>query len=85
MDAELHAVIAAASGNAFLAEALAKLRTHVHIFRLVPHTRVTSEAIGEHAKLLAALQRGDAAASRRSMRDHILASRSRVLTLLPPP
>jgi DNA-binding GntR family transcriptional regulator len=83
MDAEFHAVIATASGNAFLADALAKLRTHVHIFRLVPHTRVTSEAVGEHAQLLAALQRGDAAGSRKAMREHILASRSRVLTLLP--
>ncbi len=82
-DAEFHAVIAEASGNAFLADALAKLRTHVHIFRLVSHTRVTTEAIGEHADLLAALERGDAAASRRLMRDHILASRHRILTLLP--
>jgi len=82
-DAELHATIAAASGNAFLADALAKLHTHVHIFRLVVHTRVTSEAIVEHADLLAALQRGDATTSRKAMREHILASRDRVLTLLP--
>jgi len=82
-DAEFHACIAEASGNAFLADALAKLRTHVHIFRLVSHTRVTSEAIDEHDDLLAALQRGDAAGARRSMREHILASRHRILTLLP--
>lgn len=82
-DAEFHAVIADASGNAFLADALAKLRTHVHIFRLVFHTRVTTEAIAEHTGLIAALQRGDAGASKKSMREHILASRSRVLTLLP--
>jgi DNA-binding GntR family transcriptional regulator len=82
-DAEFHAVIAEASGNAFLSEALAKLHTHVHIFRLVFHTRVTTEAIGEHTELLAALLRGDAAGSKKSMREHILASRSRVLTLLP--
>lgn len=82
-DAELHAVIAEASGNAFLADALAKLRTHVHIFRLVSHTRVTTEAIAEHADLLAALRRGDAAGSKKFMRDHILASRNRILTLLP--
>ena len=82
-DAELHATIAAASGNAFLADALAKLHTHVHIFRLVVHSRVTAEAIVEHDALLDALLRGDADASRRAMREHILASRSRVLTLLP--
>src|SRR4051794_29414531 len=54
-DAEFHATISEASGNAFLADALARLRTHVHIFRLVFHTRVTTEAIGEHTELLAAL------------------------------
>lgn len=82
-DAEFHAMIAEASGNAFLADTLAKLHTHVHIFRLVFHTRVTSEAIGEHAELLAALLKGDAAKSKKLMRAHILASRNRVLTLLP--
>jgi DNA-binding GntR family transcriptional regulator len=82
-DAEFHAVIAEASGNAFLADALAKLHTHVHIFRLVFHTRVTSEAITEHTALLAALRRGDAAGSKKSMREHIIASRDRVLTLMP--
>ena len=82
-DAEFHATIAQASGNAFLADALARLRTHVHIFRLVSHVRVTAEAICEHTELIAALERGDAAGSRKSMREHILASRERVLTLLP--
>lgn len=82
-DAEFHAVIAAASGNAFLADALGKLHTHVHIFRLVFNTRVTSEAIDEHEDLLSALMRGDAAASEQAMRVHILASRARILGLLP--
>jgi DNA-binding GntR family transcriptional regulator len=82
-DAEFHAVIGQASGNEFLADALTRLRTHVHIFRLVFHIRVTTEAIAEHTELLAALERGDAAGSKKSMREHILASRSRVLTLLP--
>ena len=82
-DAELHAAIAHASGNAFLADALTKLHTHVHIFRLVVHTRVTAEAVVEHDALLDALLRGDPAASERAMHEHILASRDRVLTLLP--
>jgi DNA-binding GntR family transcriptional regulator len=82
-DGEFHAMIADASGNVFLADALAKLHTHVHIFRLVFHTRVTTEAIGEHIEILDALQRGNAAGSKKAMREHILASRSRILTLLP--
>lgn len=82
-DAAFHGVIAEASGNAFLAQTLAKLHTHVHIFRLVIHARVTVEAIAEHGDLLAALLRGDAQQSESSMRAHILASRDRILTLWP--
>lgn len=83
-DAEFHSVIANASNNVFLTEALAKLHTHVHIFRLVFNTRVTTEAITEHYDLLSALLRGDSGRSERAMRDHISASRSRILELTPP-
>ena len=81
-DAEFHALIAAASGNSLLAEALAKLHTHIHIFRLVFHTRVTSEAIAEHAELLNCLKSGDKRASEKAMRGHIAASRGRIVGLL---
>jgi DNA-binding GntR family transcriptional regulator len=81
-DAEFHALIAAASGNSLLAETLAKLHTHIHIFRLVFHTRVTSEAIAEHAELLNCLKSGDKRASEKAMRGHIAASRGRILGLL---
>jgi len=81
-DAEFHALIAAVSGNALLADALMRLHTHVHIFRLVFHTRVTSEALVEHADILAAIVARDAEASERTMRAHVLASRDRFLTLV---
>lgn len=81
-DAEFHAQIAAASDNDLLADALSKLHTHVHIFRLVFHTRVTSEAIAEHADILRALKTGDSSKSETAMRSHIMASRNRILSLL---
>jgi DNA-binding GntR family transcriptional regulator len=82
-DAEFHSLIAAASGNALLADALSKLHTHVHIFRLVFHARVTSEAIAEHNQVLVALGKGASLDSERAMRAHVLASQDRILTLVP--
>lgn len=82
-DAEFHGLIAAASGNPLLSDALAKLHSHVHIFRLVSNTRVTAEAVGEHADLLSALWRKHPSDSERAMRSHIVASRDRILELLP--
>ena len=82
-DAEFHELIATASGNPLLSDALAKLHTHVHIFRLISNTRVTAEAVGEHADLLSALNRKHPEDSERAMRSHITASRNRILELLP--
>ncbi len=81
-DAEFHACIAFASENPLLVEALARLHTHVHIFRLVFHARVTSEAIDEHASILEALEKRDPAAAEAAMRSHVTASRHRILTLV---
>ncbi len=84
-DAEFHSLIAGASGNALLVDALTRLHSHVHIFRLVFHARVTSEAIDEHSEILRALARQDAKASEKAMRAHILASKSRIATLVKAP
>ncbi|WP_197033816.1 GntR family transcriptional regulator [Bradyrhizobium sp. URHD0069] len=81
-DAEFHQVISTAGGNSLLVDTLARLHSHVHIFRLVFHTRVTSEAIAEHADILTALVAHDGPASEKAMRAHILASRNRILTLV---
>ncbi|WP_456734172.1 GntR family transcriptional regulator [Bradyrhizobium sp. USDA 3364] len=80
-DAQFHAVIAAASGNDLLVDALSRLHAHIHVFRLVFHTRVTSEAIAEHQQLVNALETRDAKAASSAMRAHIFASRDRVLSL----
>ena len=80
-DAEFHAIVASASGNVALAETLAKLHAHVHIFRQVLHARVASEAIFEHAAVLDALERRDAKASQATMKLRVEASLARVLSL----
>jgi DNA-binding GntR family transcriptional regulator len=83
MDTQFHSVIATESGNVLLAEALARLHTQVHIFRLGFPSRLTAEAVAEHAEILSALIRGDARASKKAMRIHVLASQDRMLSLFP--
>jgi DNA-binding GntR family transcriptional regulator len=70
-DSELHDFIARGSGNPLILESLARLHTHLHIFRLRFHSEVTSEAFNEHAVLIEALQARDGAAASAAMRAHI--------------
>jgi DNA-binding GntR family transcriptional regulator len=79
LDADLHDYILEIAGNELIRDTLAHLHTHFHIFRLMFHTRVTEEALGEHESLLVALSSGDASGAERAMRDHIERSRQRLL------
>lgn len=81
-DARFHALIATVGGGELMAETLARLHTHMHLFRVLFHSRVTEEAIREHAQLLDALLRRDAAGSREAMADHIRNSLRRVAPIL---
>ena len=83
MDTQFHSVIATKSGNALLADALAKLHTQVHIFRLGFPARLSAGAVAEHAEIVNALMRGDARASKKAMKVHIIASQQRMLDLFP--
>jgi DNA-binding GntR family transcriptional regulator len=77
-DSELHDLIAVGSGNPLIRDALAKLHTHLHIFRLRFHAAVTKEAHAEHAKLVAALLRRRPAEAEAAMRAHIEKSYARL-------
>jgi DNA-binding GntR family transcriptional regulator len=77
-DAAFHARIAAAGGSDLIADALARLHTHMHLFRLLFHSRVTEEAINEHAEILASLRDGDPNAAQAAMERHILFSQKRM-------
>ncbi len=76
-DAAFHDLVAASAGNHLVREALARLHTHVHLFRLVYDTEVTYLAMGEHDEVLAGVAARDADAAAYAMRRHILLSRDR--------
>jgi DNA-binding GntR family transcriptional regulator len=77
-DAAFHARLATAGGSEIIAETLARLHTHMHLFRLLFHSRVTEEAISEHTEILAALNAGDSDAAYAAMKRHILLSQARM-------
>jgi len=77
-DSELHDLIAQGSGNSLVHEALGRLHTHLHIFRLRFHSEVTREASTEHAALIEALTRRDPAGADAAMRAHIEKSYQRL-------
>lgn len=78
-DAQFHDEIMRIAGNDVMRHALADRHVHLHIFRLLFHTRVTREALEEHESLLAAFRAGDPEAARVAMREHIARSRDRLL------
>ena len=77
LDSDFHDIIAHASGNELVQETLANLHTHVHLFRLFYHARVTADAIQEHQQIIEALTARDPAAAETAMRHHIERSRER--------
>jgi len=79
-DAQFHDRILEIAGNEVLRRALADQHIHLHLFRLLFHTRVTQEALEEHEGLLAAFRLADPALAEARMRDHITRSRDRLMT-----
>ena len=76
-DAAFHDLVAECAGNQLIREALARLHTHVHLFRLVFDTQVTYRAMSEHEEVLTAVAARDPDAASYAMRQHILLSRDR--------
>lgn len=79
-DAHFHDQIMKIAGNEVIRNTLFNQHVHLHIFRLMFHTRVTQEALEEHESLLAAFRAGDADAAYRAMHEHIACSRDRLLS-----
>lgn len=77
LDKLFHDQIARAGGNSLIEDALARLHTHVHLFRLMYAANVTRGALAEHSAILASLERRDGPAAARAMRLHIERSRAR--------
>ena len=77
-DSELHDLIALGSGNSLIQQSLARLHSHLHIFRLRFHSEVTKEAYVEHARLIRALTKRNPAEAEAAMRSHIEKSYARL-------
>jgi DNA-binding GntR family transcriptional regulator len=80
-DSAFHDLIAIGSGNLLIHETLARLHTHVHLFRLFFHARATTDANDEHERIIAAIKQKDPAAAEAAMRDHIERSRKRFMMI----
>jgi DNA-binding GntR family transcriptional regulator len=77
-DARFHDTIAAASGNEFLRETLARLRAHLHLYRLYFHGGIAGETLPEHIDVLTALQARKPAAAEAAMAEHVSRSQERM-------
>lgn len=80
LDAQLHDLIALGGGNPYVREALGRLHTHAHLFRLANFAQITTQAVGEHAEVLRALRRRDPGEAALAMRHHIKLSAERFRT-----
>ncbi|MEO3388146.1 GntR family transcriptional regulator [Mesorhizobium sp. CAU 1741] len=78
-DAHFHDAILRIAGNEVIRNTLFNQHVHLHIFRLMFHSRVTQEALEEHETLLAAFRAGDPQAAHAAMYTHIERSRDRLL------
>ena len=79
-DTELHDLIAAGSGNPIIQTTLARLHSHLHIFRLRFHSEVTTEAFAEHQLLIEGLQARDGERAAEAMRMHLERSYNRMVS-----
>ncbi|SDH10740.1 DNA-binding transcriptional regulator, GntR family [Leifsonia sp. 98AMF] len=77
-DAEFHRIIAEHSGNALLADAIGRLRSHMHQYRIYFKHGVVDETSGEHEAVLEALRSGKPASAEKAMLDHITKSYARI-------
>ena len=76
-DAAFHDLVASSAGNQVVREALGRLHTHVHLFRLLYDREVTYAAMGEHDEILAAIAAREPDTAAYAMRQHILRSGER--------
>jgi DNA-binding GntR family transcriptional regulator len=78
MDTEFHRLIARGAGNHLIADSLARLHIHVHIFRSCFRSEIAEEAVHEHDVIIAAIRSRDGAKAEAAMRRHIERSYGRL-------
>ena len=77
-DAAFHHLIALRSGNPLLSDAIVRLRSHMHLYRLYFRHGIAAETSDEHNAILGALRRGEPAAAEAAMQQHIEHSHGRM-------
>jgi DNA-binding GntR family transcriptional regulator len=83
-DARFHDAIAAASGSPLLRESIARLRAHMHLYRLYWRSGIASQTAHEHDRIVAALTTGAAEDAADAMRAHVQASHDRLAEFAEP-
>ncbi|MFB6610482.1 GntR family transcriptional regulator [Agromyces sp. NPDC056379] len=78
-DGRLHSLIARASGNQAVERALERTHFHLHAFRLSYEKSAGDTTVDEHERIVEAIAEHDPDAAERAMRDHLTASRARLL------
>ena len=78
MDTDFHRLIAQGAGNHLIADSLARLHIHVHIFRSCFRSEIAAEAVHEHTAIIAAIRAHVGAAAEAAMRRHIERSYGRL-------
>jgi DNA-binding GntR family transcriptional regulator len=81
-DTEFHRRIALGAGSTPIADSLARLHIHVHIFRTSFGSELAAEAVAEHARVLDAILVHDGEAAEDAMRGHIERSWRRLRGLM---
>jgi DNA-binding GntR family transcriptional regulator len=77
-DATFHDKIAKLAGNPWLRESLARLRSHVHMYRLYHHARHAAATKPEHVAIAEAIAARDPDAAAEAMRLHLMTAMKRI-------
>jgi DNA-binding GntR family transcriptional regulator len=70
-DARFHDAVAELAGNPWLREAVARLRSQLHMYRLYYHARQGAATNVEHEVIADAIASGDPQRAEQAMRDHL--------------
>jgi DNA-binding GntR family transcriptional regulator len=70
-DSTFHDSVAELAGNPWLRESLARLRSHLHMYRLYYHAHHVAATKPEHIAIAAAIADGDAEGAAEAMRAHL--------------
>lgn len=77
-DATFHDTVASLAGNRWMRDSLARLRSHVHMYRLYHHAGQAAATTPEHVAIAQAISTGDPDAAAEAMSVHLRAAMERI-------